>query len=146
MVRANLVKIAGMLKRDPPVPPNPPIDVNRFLFLTLALAMTALPAAAEPGFSCRGLAPDWQLQLTSTQAQLSYDRRDTTFEVPHFTPAEGRDWPRAYSLIADFDTAIVIVAKTACTLGDGPISHRAEILTQRGQTPVLLTGCCEILQ
>lgn len=82
--------------------------------------------------------------MTGETAQMSFAKRDTRFDVPHFTIAEGRDWPRAYSLIADFDTAILIVDQLACRLGEQQTSHAAQILTQRGQTPILLTGCCEV--
>ncbi|MEM1233247.1 MAG: hypothetical protein AAGH70_03900 [Pseudomonadota bacterium] len=59
-------------------------------------------------------------------------------DVPHTARAGGADWPRALTLIGDRDTGILILHDRACEGG----SHEAQMLTQRGQTPILLTGCC----
>ena len=45
--------------------------------------------------------------------------------------------------MAEFDTAIVVVNEATCDLEGRPWPLTANILTQRGQTPILLTGCCE---
>lgn len=101
----------------------------------LALPLCAGAAAAE--LTCGGVEPDWRLDLAEDSAVFDF-LRDGTFEVPQMSMAKGADLPRAYTLIADFDTAIVIVADGPCSSGD----LRAHVLTQQGTEPVILTGCC----
>lgn len=60
-------------------------------------------------------------------------------DLMHQTTAEGRDWPRAFTLIGERDTAIVLIEREDCN----GLPYRAHLFTQRGQTPILLTGCCE---
>lgn len=105
---------------------------------TLLIAALATPLAAED-FICSGSAPDWELTITGSEAIFDFERKNT-FQIPDTAKPEGRDWPQAKPLIGDFDTAVVVMDLDSCE--SGPIS--IDILTQRGQTPVLLTGCCEI--
>ena len=105
---------------------------------TLAALLLASPLAAED-FICSGTAPEWSLTITGSEAIFDYQRKNS-FQIPDTARAQGQDWPRAKPLIGDFDTAVVILDQTICETG--PIS--VDILTQRGQTPILLTGCCEI--
>jgi hypothetical protein len=104
----------------------------------IAALLCATPLAAE-NYICSGTGPDWELTITGTDAIFDYERKNS-FYIPHTNMAEGRDWPRAKPLIGDFDTAVVVLDNDSCATG--PIS--VDILTQRGQTPLLLTGCCEI--
>lgn len=103
-------------------------------------------AQADTTYVCDGHQPNWRLSLEETEARFSFANRKTRFDIPHFTAAEGREWPRAYSLVSDFDTAIAIVDLGQCKLGNDMLSHRVQVLTQRGQTPILLTGCCEVAE
>lgn len=105
---------------------------------TLAALFLATPLAAE-NYICSGSAPDWELTITGSDAIFDFERKNS-FQIPDTAFAEGRDWPQAKPLIGDFDTAVVILDKDSCETGDLSV----DILTQRGQTPVLLTGCCEI--
>ena len=101
----------------------------------LLTAPLSVPLFAQD-LSCIG--DGWQLTIKGAVARLDY-LMHTQMELMLTTPAERRDWPKALSLVGDRDTAIVIVDARNC--GDAPLT--AEVLTQRGQTPVLLTGCCE---
>ncbi len=115
-------------------------------FTAVCFAVVAASSAlAEPPLSCEGHGPDWFLTLAGSHAQFNF-RRKTEFNIPQSSHAEGRNWPRAYTLIADFDTAIVVVNESACALGDSQWPITAHVLTQRGQTPILLTGCCTVAE
>ena len=116
--------------------------LKRICAATLILGTVA---QAEPPLSCEGIDPDWYLTLAGTTATLDYLRKNT-FDIPQTNAAEGRDWPRAYTLIAEFDTAIVLVNEATCDLDGRPWPLTANILTQRGQTPILLTGCCTVAE
>lgn len=113
---------------------------------TIFALATATAALAEPPLSCEGHDPDWFLTLAGPESQLHYDKRKTDFKVPQSNVAEGHDWPRAYTLVSDFDTAIVVVNEASCHLGNTSWPITAHILTQRGQTPILLTGCCTVAE
>lgn len=107
--------------------------------------IASLPAsAAETGlhYKCDGDQPDWTLTISGDDAQFSLSP-DTAFRVPQRTNAEGREWPKALTLISERDTAIVILNESTCssaTMTGLPIE--AFVLTQKGETPVILRGCC----
>ncbi|WP_127112203.1 hypothetical protein [Shimia sediminis] len=110
-----------------------------------AALLAGTSAQADPPFVCQGHDPDWYLTLAGPVAQFDYLRKNT-FDIPQTNTAEGRDWPRAYTLIAEFDTAIVLFDEAVCDLEGRPWPITAHILTQRGQTPILLTGCCTVAE
>ncbi|MEO0486634.1 MAG: hypothetical protein AAF092_12040 [Pseudomonadota bacterium] len=109
--------------------------------LTGALMLLALPVSAQVTATCTGLGADagWRLELLDTQAEFFFPAA-TRMDIPHTAFAEGAEWPRALSLIGDRDTAIVILHDRACPGG----THEAQVLTQRGQSPILLHGCCAV--
>ncbi len=106
----------------------------------IAFAM-AMPLCAQadtlPPLVCSGNAPNWTLSLADDTARFDFQRQ-SDMTIPHRTTAEGQDWPRAITLISRYDTAIVIIDQRQC----GTAPYTAEVLTQRGETPILLTGCC----
>ncbi len=106
----------------------------------LLLALLPVPALAER-FTCVGANPRWTLEFDETSARFGFPA-DTEMDVMNDIPAEGLAWPRAITLIGDRDTAIVLLEQETC--GDTPL--RAHVLTQRGQTPILLTGCCQVAE
>ncbi|MEM9437639.1 MAG: hypothetical protein AAGA15_11405 [Pseudomonadota bacterium] len=59
-------------------------------------------------------------------------------DIPSIVDAEGDAWPKALTLIGERDTGILLLHDRVCEGG----THEAQMLTQRGQTPILLTGCC----
>ena len=122
-------------------PREQPVGIRTFVLM----AILALPASADEAerYQCAGENPNWDLTLSGSEARFAYDHRDTNFDVPLTTTAENRNWPRAYTLIAEADTAIVLLEQAICSDGD---THRAHVLTQRGQTPILLTGCCRVAE
>ncbi|MDJ0629071.1 MAG: hypothetical protein QNJ44_12505 [Rhodobacter sp.] len=108
----------------------------------LPFVVSLLPATAwTGGFACQGTAPAWTLTLDTPQARFEFPA-PTDMDVMNDIAAEGADWPRALTLIGERDTAIVLLEQEAC----GGAPFRAHILTQRGQTPILLTGCCTALE
>lgn len=111
----------------------------RHLFALPLLA--ALPVFAEDlplPLVCTGLNPDWGLEIRDDGSTLSYQRIDD-MDLAWETQAEGADWPRALTLIGRGTSAIVVLDQTACDGGD----LSANVLTQQGETPLLLTGCCQ---
>ncbi len=106
--------------------------------VTACLALAATPAPAQDAFTCRGEAPDWCLTLGADTAAFHL-ADPTEMQVMHETVAEGRDWPRAFTLIGDRDTAIVLIERERRRA----TPFRARVFTQRGPTPILLAGCCE---
>ncbi len=109
----------------------------KYIFPALIVFGSACAAAAQ-SFSCAGQTPDWQLNMDSAQARMVFPAT-TEMDVKLATPAEGQDWPRAYTLVGERDTAIVVIEQENCS---DTAPFRAHVLTQRGQTPIFLTGCC----
>ena len=110
-----------------------------------AALLAGKAAQADLPYACEGSDPDWFLTLAGPVATFDYLRKNT-FDIPQTNTAEGRDWPRAYTLIAEFDTAIVLIDEKTCELNGRPWPITAHVLTQRGQTPILLTGCCTVAE
>lgn len=122
------------------------------LIPTLILASFASAASAQqnalsitPPLACQGFEPDWTLYVEGATAQFEFQRQ-SDLTVMLDTPAQGDADVRALTLIGRGDSVILIVEPARCETGDttGPMSAR--ILTQRGETPLLLTGCCMYLQ
>ena len=108
------------------------------------IALSAVPhvAVAESlSLQCVGRGPDWSLTLEPESATFAYLDRESTLDIPQKSNAEGADWPKAMTLIGPRDSAIIIIHRREC----GAQSHEMQVLTQRGETPVLLTGCCSAL-
>ncbi|MCF2903928.1 hypothetical protein L0666_02925 [Octadecabacter sp. CECT 8868] len=104
------------------------------------LAFSALPLSAQEltyPLICSGSDPTWTLEVAGETATLDF-QRSSEMDVMLVTPAEGRDWPVALTLIGRGDSAILIVDQGLCNGYD----HGARVLTQRGETPLLLVGCC----
>ncbi|MCP3972301.1 MAG: hypothetical protein GY717_18655 [Rhodobacteraceae bacterium] len=113
------------------------------LTLLLFCAITASPASAAQ-FLCRG-DPGWILDFDESLARFTF-LGVTEMEVMLETRAEGADWPRAFTLVGERDTAIVLVENEICPSGGEAqdLPYRTRVFTQRGQRPILLTGCCEM--
>ena len=90
-------------------------------------------------YDCTGVAPDWTLKLTAQEADFAFLDRRSTMQIPQQSGAEGAEWPVAFTLIGSRDSAILILDQTRC----GAFDFEALVLTQRGETPILLKGCCE---
>ena len=115
-----------------------------FLFSILALvALSVSVAAQQPSYpmSCAGADPSWSLVLDDGKAEFDF-RRQSEMDIMLDTPAQGSEWPRALTLIGRGDSAILILENRACENRN----ITARILTQRGETPILLTGCCEMAE
>lgn len=110
----------------------------------VACLFAAIPAQAGD-FACSGTAPDWVVDLRSNTARLVLGT-ETTMDIMLETLAEGQDWPRAYTLIGDRDTAILLIEREPCGPADNTRPYRAHLMTQRGQQPILLGGCCIVGQ
>lgn len=91
--------------------------------------------------TCHGTAPEWRLDLAQKSAQFHFPAQ-TDMEIRLVTQAEGRDDKTALTLIGDRDTAIVLLHRRECGTGEQVSPIEAQVLTQRGQTPILLSGCC----
>lgn len=108
------------------------------MFRALPIIALCAPAAAmDFDLTCEGIEPDWKLSTKDDTAQFRY-LRDSDMTLMLTTFAQGRDWPIALTYVGRGDSAILMIEPDACDAGD----LRATILTQRGDTPVLLLGCC----
>ncbi|WP_298357444.1 hypothetical protein [uncultured Litoreibacter sp.] len=119
--------------------------------LTLfAFALVAWPALAQdnlPPLACEGDTPDWQLGLYGETAQFTYNGKALDMTVPQITHAESADFPKALTLLAARDTAILILNKRRCDSNFvTAFPFEVNILTQKGETPVILTGCCTVAE
>lgn len=84
---------------------------------------------------CSGSDPDWTLSLQDDAATFSFLDRTTDMSIPQRSTPEGLDWPKAMTLIGLRDSAIVIL--------EAPDNGQdIRVLTQRGETPILLVGRC----
>lgn len=106
---------------------------------SLLALVAAAPALADlPDLTCRGTAPNWTLELTATAGTLVFRDQTSVMAIMQHTRAEGADWPRAMTLAGPRDSAIVILQRRRCNSD----THEAQVLTQRGTVPLMLTGCC----
>ena len=108
----------------------------------LIAILCAGPCLAQT-YSCSGSNPEWTLEITDTTGTFSM--ADVVMDIPQSTTAKDRDWPKAITLFGGRDTAIVILNERVCSteqITNYPIE--ANVLTQTGETPVILTGCCTI--
>ena len=102
-------------------------------------ALMCLPTFAQADtYVCAGGDPDWLLTVNETDGKFDFNDRILGLNVMLLTPAEGRDWPKALTLISSVDSAIVILNQQQC----GSDDYSAQVLTQRNTTAILLTGCC----
>ncbi len=106
-------------------------------------ALALCPFAAHAmDISCSGTDPDWDISVTGETAQFNYGK-SADMTVPQRGSAENRDWPQVLTLLGSRDTAIVILHQRACDTAHvtaWPVE--ATVLTQKTETPVVLSGCC----
>ena len=107
------------------------------------IALSVVPYvtnAQTQTFSCQGSDPNWSLEISEEAATFAFLDRTSDLSIPQKSTAEGHDWPQAMTLIGPRDSAIVILHNRTCN-GE---THEAQVLTQRGEIPILLTGCCTV--
>ena len=109
----------------------------RHLFIALCAIPNAILADSF-ALTCEGSTPDWSLDLTETEARFAFLDRESVMDIPQRSTAEGADWPKAMTLIGPRDSAIIVLHQRSCQQAEFEI----QVLTQRGETPILLTGCC----
>lgn len=115
----------------------------RYALVPFVLMLAPIGQATAQGYYCAGALPGWTLTMDETAGTLTTNR-DVTMQIMDEAVADGpRDWPRALTLVGDRDTAIVLIENEACTVNHTDFPMQAQILTQRGTVPILLTGCCE---
>lgn len=119
----------------------------RFAFLICIVAGSA-GAQSVGHFECAGLFPDWSLTLEGDAGRLNFDGVSVDVEIPQFSRAEARDTPVAATLLNEeaFVTGIILLDHAECVSGGQLHPMRGHLLTQRGNLPILLTGCCEPLR
>lgn len=88
---------------------------------------------------CSGQDPAWDLTITDTVANLAFER-SSELTIMQDDTALNADHTRALTLVGPRDSAILITTTASC----GTSFTQATLLTQRGQSPLVLTGCCEI--
>lgn len=107
------------------------------------LALIAAPCFAQDAplpLICAGSNPGWTMQITRDGADFSY-LYDADLNFTLETRAEGDEWPRAYTFVGRGTSAILLIEPATCVAG----LMSARVFTQRGETPILLTGCCNLL-
>ena len=110
----------------------------RYLLFCLCLVPSVV-WSEDLTLECGGTDPDWSLSYDEETARFAFLDRVSVLQVPQKSTAEGAEWPKAATLIGPRDSAIIILHKRQCGTSD----HEIQILTQRGESPILLTGCCE---
>lgn len=109
----------------------------RYILPLLICAPMAHAQDIQSNFTCQGSNPEWELISDSDAATFDYLRTsDLTLALTTFP--DGQDWPRAHTFIGRGDSAIVIVEPAVEN------RHPVRILTQRGETPLLLIGTCTL--
>jgi len=111
-------------------------------FILSALALLAAPAVAQDAplpLICTGSTPSWTMQVTQDSTEFSY-LYDADLNLALETRAEGDEWPRAYTFVGRGTSAILLIEPATCPSG----LLSARVFTQRGETPILLTGCCSV--
>ncbi len=106
-----------------------------------ALLPVALWAEDAENLICRGENPEWKLGIKDKIGDLDF-KHPVRFDIPQSASALNRDWPKAFTLIARTDTAIVIVDRDHCQLEGQDYDMSADVLTQDGSAAIVLTGCC----
>ena len=115
------------------------------LFRATCLALLIASPAQAQVLQCFGENPDWKLGLGKEKADFIYQRH-INFDIPLITKArEGREFPRAFTLTAPGETAIVLIDRDACTFDAQDFPASVDILTQDGSEAIILTGCCAVL-
>lgn len=114
----------------------------RGLVGSILLALCAGPALADR-LDCSGVNPGWTARIDGADATFELTRL-VPMSIPAVNKAVNREWPRAYTLLGRDDTAIVIVSDRACRIGTTDYAHSADVLTQRLDVPIVLTGCCVV--
>lgn len=102
----------------------------------LAAILSLMAQTATANMTCAGTGPDWTLDLTGTTGDFAFHDRRSLMDIPQRSTTEGADWPQAMTLIGPRDSAVVLLDQKSC----GVDNIAAYVLTQRGETPVLLTG------
>lgn len=119
--------------------------LNALAALCALAALPALAADPPPPLTCFGAEPFWSLELDDDGAALhAPGAPEILYAIADMRDAVGRSWPKAVTLLARDDTAILIVRPAACSDGmsDRSYDWMADLLTQRGGEAVILTGCC----
>ena len=116
---------------------------------SVILSFIALPAYAQDTalplpLLCGGDGPDWDLSINADGVEFNY-LRESTLEIGLETRPANAQWPVALTMVGRGDTAIAIIDQGQCKWDEMAETDNAfsiEVLTQRGETPVLLVGCC----
>lgn len=116
-------------------------------FALAALLAPAIASADEPRppLACGGVEPFWSLDLRAEAAAFTApDQPQIDYSIPDEKRAEGRFWPRALTLIAPQDTAILLIRPSVCSDTMSDIEHEwtVDFLTQRRGEAIVYTGCC----
>lgn len=109
--------------------------------MRLIIILCAIPTVVSSetlALECSGTNPDWTLSYDEETARFAFLDRESDLQVPQKSTAEGVEWPKAATLVGPRDSAIIILHNRQC----GTEEYELQILTQRGESPILLTGCC----
>lgn len=105
--------------------------------------LCACPTLALAGdISCTGSDPTWDISITGESANFTFGK-SVDLTIPQRGSAENRDWPQVLTLLGGSDTAILILHQRQCgteQVTAWPIE--ATVLTQRSESPIVLSGCC----
>ncbi len=105
--------------------------------LIIGLSLVPHLASAEvPDLICHDAADEWSLSLDGQTASFAYVDRISDMQIMQQSVAEGLSWPIAMTVVGPRDSAIIIIEQPVDE------SYPVRVLTQRGETPILLAGTC----
>ena len=111
------------------------MGIGRFVIGLMTVPHVAL--ADLPALTCAAQDAAWELTIEQEFATFAFLDRTTQMQIMQRSTAENATWPLAMTAVGPRDSAIMIVEQP----DDG--SYLVRILTQRGETPVLLAGTCK---
>ena len=110
------------------------MGITRILIVLLAVPHVAF--AEIPSLGCFGLGAEFTLDISPDAASFAYLDRTSEMQIVQHSIAEAADWPIAATAVGPRDSAIIIIEKAF----EG--TYPVRVLTQRGETPILLAGLC----
>lgn len=104
------------------------------------IALFTVPhVAGAQDLTCSGQDPTWAITTTQTQATFVFDPM-SEMDIMQDDVALHADHTRAMTLVGPRDSGILITTTSTCN----DLELQRTYLTQRGESPIILSGCCTV--